>query len=284
MTNQELLEKLKTLREIEKLAIADILKYLAKVDRRQAYIKWNYSSLHSFCMKFMGYTKDEAYPRIQACRLVQALPETVELVHAGSLTLSNATRINEAFIRGNKDRKKKGLPLLTTQEKREVLQAVQQGECCQVLAGIFPQEPRENTKPITAELTQITFAATKEQMELYEELKNRLAHTNYSGRWDLLFHQIAKMAYQKLNPKPRKTQVRPPKHQTKRCYISIHTVRKLREHAEDQCEWRDSITNERCDCKHGLQVDHIIPLAYGGTNDFSNLRMLCGRHNRYAFN
>lgn len=29
-----------------------------------------------------------------------------------------------------------------------------------------------------------------------------------------------------------------------------------------------------------LQVDHIIPLAQGGTNDFSNLQTLCAKCNR----
>jgi 5-methylcytosine-specific restriction endonuclease McrA len=36
----------------------------------------------------------------------------------------------------------------------------------------------------------------------------------------------------------------------------------------------------RCQCTKGLQVDHIRPYANGGTHDPSNLRLLCGAHNR----
>ena len=36
----------------------------------------------------------------------------------------------------------------------------------------------------------------------------------------------------------------------------------------------------RCQCRKGLQVDHIKPFANGGTHDPSNLRLLCGAHNR----
>jgi 5-methylcytosine-specific restriction endonuclease McrA len=36
----------------------------------------------------------------------------------------------------------------------------------------------------------------------------------------------------------------------------------------------------RCQCKRGLQVDHIKPFANGGTHDPSNLRLLCAGHNR----
>jgi 5-methylcytosine-specific restriction endonuclease McrA len=38
----------------------------------------------------------------------------------------------------------------------------------------------------------------------------------------------------------------------------------------------------RCQCKKDLQIDHIIPYSAGGTHDLSNLRLLCGAHNRLA--
>ena len=38
----------------------------------------------------------------------------------------------------------------------------------------------------------------------------------------------------------------------------------------------------RCQCRKGLQVDHIQPFAAGGTHHPDNLRLLCGAHNRLA--
>jgi 5-methylcytosine-specific restriction endonuclease McrA len=38
----------------------------------------------------------------------------------------------------------------------------------------------------------------------------------------------------------------------------------------------------RCASRHGLQVDHIRPYSAGGAHDPSNLRLLCGAHNRLA--
>jgi hypothetical protein len=38
----------------------------------------------------------------------------------------------------------------------------------------------------------------------------------------------------------------------------------------------------RCHSRHALQIDHIHPYAAGGTNDISNLRLLCAAHNRLA--
>lgn len=37
---------------------------------------------------------------------------------------------------------------------------------------------------------------------------------------------------------------------------------------------------KRCDETIRLHVDHIKPVARGGSNDISNLRLLCARHNR----
>ena len=36
----------------------------------------------------------------------------------------------------------------------------------------------------------------------------------------------------------------------------------------------------RCKSSQNLQVDHIVPVARGGGNEMSNLRLLCGKHNR----
>lgn len=35
-----------------------------------------------------------------------------------------------------------------------------------------------------------------------------------------------------------------------------------------------------CGIAEGLQVDHIVPVARGGTNEIENLQMLCGLCNR----
>jgi len=38
----------------------------------------------------------------------------------------------------------------------------------------------------------------------------------------------------------------------------------------------------RCGSRRAVQVDHIRPFAAGGTNESSNLRLLCAAHNRWA--
>ncbi|MGE5084978.1 MAG: HNH endonuclease [Bacillota bacterium] len=69
---------------------------------------------------------------------------------------------------------------------------------------------------------------------------------------------------------------------TGRHYISVHTKRKLFAQAQHCCEYKDSKTHRRCNSKYKLEIDHRQPVALGGVNDFSNLRVLCQTHNALA--
>lgn len=51
--------------------------------------------------------------------------------------------------------------------------------------------------------------------------------------------------------------------------ISAVTVSRLREYQKDRCLYCDA------DCSTSFHVDHIIPLAKGGTNELTNLAIAC---------
>ncbi|HEX6792116.1 MAG TPA: HNH endonuclease signature motif containing protein [Candidatus Krumholzibacteria bacterium] len=48
-----------------------------------------------------------------------------------------------------------------------------------------------------------------------------------------------------------------------------------------QCTF-EGADGTRCEARKGLEIDHIRPIAAGGTNDPSNLRLLCPAHNLRA--
>lgn len=47
-----------------------------------------------------------------------------------------------------------------------------------------------------------------------------------------------------------------------------------------QCGYTDPQSGRRCESKKFLHVDHVTPLALGGTTDKENCRLLCAEHNR----
>jgi hypothetical protein len=63
-------------------------------------------------------------------------------------------------------------------------------------------------------------------------------------------------------------------------YYKREFDRALWERAQSQCEFIDKNTARRCDCRFGLQREHVIPLALGGSNDLSNMQLLCTTHNQ----
>ena len=72
---------------------------------------------------------------------------------------------------------------------------------------------------------------------------------------------------------------------SKRKSIPAATRRQVWDRAKGQCEFRASHpdrhpTQERCSARRSLQIDHVIPISEGGSDDLSNLRLLCGGHNR----
>lgn len=66
----------------------------------------------------------------------------------------------------------------------------------------------------------------------------------------------------------------------KRKYISMQIKRNLFKQAKYSCEYT-SFNGQRCNSQYQLQIDHIQPIALGGTDSVENLRILCRTHNTF---
>jgi 5-methylcytosine-specific restriction endonuclease McrA len=60
----------------------------------------------------------------------------------------------------------------------------------------------------------------------------------------------------------------------RRASIAPSTRNFVRRHAADACEFLGP-GDQRCGSRFQTQMDHVIPVALGGTNDVTNLRLLC---------
>ncbi len=55
-------------------------------------------------------------------------------------------------------------------------------------------------------------------------------------------------------------------------------------HCRDKCcQWVDPVTGRKCGSTFQLQIDHRQPIWAGGTDDISNLQILCAAHNRAKY-
>ena len=63
-------------------------------------------------------------------------------------------------------------------------------------------------------------------------------------------------------------------------FISQNTKRKVFQRSGGCCEFIGS-NGKRCQSKHQLKWDHIIPWSKGGDNDENSLRVFCRTHNQF---
>lgn len=66
----------------------------------------------------------------------------------------------------------------------------------------------------------------------------------------------------------------------KQRWISAAVKRAVWARDQGSCSFISKITNKRCHSRHLLQIDHIQPLAFGGSNAEDNLRLLCFHHHQ----
>jgi hypothetical protein len=184
---------------------------------------------------------------------------------------------------------------------------------CEVkLAAISPGSviPAEKERSVAEGKTLIQFIADDELMGKLEKLKGLLAHQNFEGRYDRLFEILADLALKKLDPGQRSEKKAKPdtekapntpdpefpfqtksgepvstleKSKTSRSrYIPASIKRSVWKRDAGQCTYRDLKTGRRCESRHALEYDHILPYAWSGETSESNLRLRCFAHNAYT--
>ena len=77
-----------------------------------------------------------------------------------------------------------------------------------------------------------------------------------------------------LKPKQVKANLLP---KGERVYLPAFIRKEVWRKSGGRCEMQAQ--GRRCTSKYRLEIDHRLPLAFNGSNDLSNLRLLCRHHN-----
>ena len=260
----------------ERLAIANSVAFLAELDLRGLYRTSGYSSLFAYCTEFLKYSNASTHRRVQAARILHTHPEVYAKLVSGELNLCTVAEIARV-----KDQEKKEELLVKAEgrSKREVevmvaplLQATRPTKTtikpkAHAPSPLFskPEEPAVVNYNINMEVD-------AEFMQLYNRAKEL---TSTSISLAELLKRTLKEYVAKREPK---VAVKP---------LSVSCSRYIPKAVSDAVRIRDnnqciyiSPSGQRCTCRTGLEFDHIIPFAAGGSTEVDNLRLTCKARNQ----
>jgi hypothetical protein len=304
LSNDALLRSTQALVAEERILTTEILWHLNEIQVRRLYAEKGYASLFEYAVQALGYSEAAAGRRIAAMRLLIEVPEIEPALQMGKLSLSTLSTI-QTFIQ------RKSEPV-SRSEKKELVLALQgksRRECEKHLVALDPvaATPKEKERIISPNQTEIRFVADDELMQKLQKIKELDGHVNSDPSYLDLFHRLADLALNKLDPlakKNVKSQNPPPPEPLTSAPPSFETASKDTPPAESaqisknpkfisasmrrtvwsrdksQCTYV-SPEGRRCGSKFALEIDHKIPVAAEGTSELHNLQLLCREHNRH---
>ncbi len=310
LSNLELVERFGKLVRTERKITHLVLDCIAEIDHRKIYLQKAYSSLYDYLIKEFGYSPSAALRRIESARLLREVPEMAEKIETGALNLSQLSKVQQAIrIVQKTEQRKMSLP-----EKRDLLLKIEntnQENTELILAKELnlPTELINKAKVHRDESVTLTMTLSKEQMELLQKVGNLISHSVPEKKWAEVVCYLAEKELDRRTKKKtearqieviRNTEsvpkaitpsaLRKPIPSTRRKPIPATTrkpipsaLRKTILHQAAHCEFRDAQTGKLCGSQRFLQIDHIVPVWAGGTNEPKNLRTLCADHNQFKY-
>ena len=259
ISNEDLKNRLTKLVQTERKITHLILECINEIEIRKIHLKEGFASLFDYLTRKVGYTPASAQRRIDGARLLRQIPEMSASIEKGEIHLSQVSLLQKTVREVEKQQNRK----VSTLEKRDALSQLlskntQQTEV--ILAQQFQVEaPKVATqiKNHHDESQSITIHLTKEEAELFEQAKRLLSNkTKTRSLKDALLY-LANKEIEKSKNK----------------MINVKAT----------CNYQDPKTGTKCAANHFLEKDHIQPRWAGGSNDKSNLQVLCSAHNKLRY-
>lgn len=314
LSNDELLKRLNALTQKERTLQAEIIEYLREVDTRKLYRDLGYSSLFEYLTRGLKYSEGAAQRRIDAARLSASVPEVSAKLRTGELTLMSLARVQSVIRLEEKRTGKK----LATSTKRHLVNEIAGKTAEEAQATLFAVLPeasleferlrKESLRPVDDENSRLSLILNEQLKRKLERVREVAARQlQNQGSWAELIellvdeylerHDPVKKAERILKkksatatvaananaasaasqPQSGTTPARPGK---KRRPIPASIRHLVWQRDQGCCQYKDPVSGIQCKSRRYLEIDHIVPVAKGGTNALNNLRLLCRAHNQ----
>lgn len=302
-SDNEILSGLEKLTKSERKITHLILWHILEVETRKLFLQLGYDSLYKYLTNHLGYSESAAYDRMQAARLLRKVPSVAAKIEEGSVKLTQLVKVQQSLQQER--RLGKAADAVIAQELIAKIENKTAYETEKIIACELNQTPKahQKVKPQNDDSVRVEMTFTQEQYELLQKAQSLLSHVVPDNNLAEVVTYLAQNYIQKKEGSPKSAQsseaaiekekpaqttqsfgVNPESKRSvpsaKRKYIAASVRRAVFARAKNCCEFVHSQTQRRCNSRYQLQIDHIRPLAKGGDDEISNLRILCGVHNR----
>lgn len=269
------IDEMKRVVDEERKSLATFVRLLCEAEKKKLPLEMGYSTL-SFCMEVLGLSRSSSLKRILASRVCARFPDGLNLIESGSLHLSALVLLSKHLTEDNYAE----LFHMAHQKSESYIE--------RELAKRFPREKRnkERIEWLNENEAEVALVLPADVLAMLERARELLKHKYPQGKVAEILTEILS-AYLKKNdplqkeaPRERSPKARPfPVHPRKIRHRIQHQVWKVNQ--VGQCEYV-SPDGKRCSERSGLQIEHKLPWALGGSSlDVTNLQLLCGPHNRF---
>ncbi|MDD9987740.1 MAG: hypothetical protein OXQ31_15810 [Spirochaetaceae bacterium] len=256
LSDRALLRQTSTLVRHERHLQGAIIDHLAEIETRRLFLQRGCSSLFDYAVRELGYSDAAAGRRLGAVRLCADQPDARERLRDGSLTLSAAAELQEALDRhdpsrpprrartGNRAAHGESEPARTAKERA----APEPVHAVTVQDAAIPAD----TTPTPERTPHPTPSSTPSQTRQEATDRRAAAATKPAGAATPTAKPCASGRA-----------------------IPAAVKRQVWQRDGGRCSYLDRRTGRRCNSRHLIEIDHILPYALGGGADPANLRLLC---------
>jgi 5-methylcytosine-specific restriction endonuclease McrA len=314
LPDEVLLRDLPQLVGRDRAALAEILAHIAEFDARRLYVPAAYPSMVTYCMGELRLSEDAALKRIRVARMSRDLPEVLEAIEAGRLSLSAALLLKpfltrESFgelVAAAEGKSRRAIEQIVARLGQPELEA-QRTQVAPVPAASTEQSPPVVPEPVTKVVPEPPMATLlnetpilgpsvpppihlrvtldQETQRLLRHAQDLLSHRIPSGNPAEVFRRALEALVRELRRRKYAVTERPREPRKRAAsrtrHIPAHVKRAVLERDGFQCTFV-SASGRRCESRTRLEFDHVIEFARGGEATIEGLRLRCRTHNQYT--
>ena len=297
LSDDDLLTHLGTLCAEDCALKAKIVAYLVEVEDRSLHLRLACSSMHDFCVRIVKMGPSMTFRRLAAARIVRRHPCFLPALARGEIHIETLLVLRDHLTEANAEELLAAARGRSTHDIEMMLVArapkpdvpgtvVPISEQCSLPASSSATTPRRGRSsrvtPLSPSRYEVKFTASQGTRDKLERAIDLMRHRNPAGDIAVVFDSALDALLAKLEKECLGTTDRPQRERRgiRRGAISRGARREVFARDGERCTFEDGIGN-RCPAKGFLQLDHVTARALGGDGEASNLRVLCGPHNRF---